>query len=97
MTRAATVPVPPGGAARRHRSSAGIHQRRAAAPGAEGRRDPLGAGGGHQTGAPTHSPSGPTGLPGLPAPLHAHSQVSHLQPPRQLQQPLTSVTAQSAL
>lgn len=93
MTRVATVPVPPGGAARRRRSSAGLHQRRAAAPGAEGRGNPSGAGGGHQTGAATHSPPGPAGLPGLPAPLHANSQVSHLQPSRWRQQPLTSVTA----
>lgn len=79
-TRAATVPVPIGGAARRSWSSAGLHQRRAAAPGAEGRGDPSGARGGHQTGAAAHSPSGPAGLPGLSASLHAHSQVCNLQP-----------------
>ena len=87
-TRVATVPVPPGGAARRRRCSAGLHQRRAAAAGAEGRRDPPGAGGGHQTGAAAHPAPRPARLPGLPAALHAHSQVSHLQPARRLRQPL---------
>ena len=89
MTGAASVPVPPGGAARRPRSSAGIHQRRAAASGAEGRGDPSGAGAGHHAAAATLSTSGPAGLPGLPAPLHAHSQLGHLQPSGRLQPPLT--------
>lgn len=80
MTHVATIPVPPGGAARRSWSAAGLHQRRAAASGAESRGNPSGAGGGHQTGAATHSPPGPAGLPGIPAPVHAYSQVGHLQP-----------------
>lgn len=77
---AAAVPVPPGGAEGRPRRSAGLHQQRAAAAGAEGRRHPPGPGGRHQTGAAAHSSTGPAGLPGPPAPLHAHSQVCHLQP-----------------
>lgn len=80
LTRAATVPVSPGGKARGRPSSAGLHQWRAAAPGAEGWWDPPGTGGHPQTGAAAHSPPGLARLPGLPAPLHAHPQFGHLQP-----------------
>lgn len=76
----ATFPVPPGGPAGRCRCSEGLYQRRAAAAGAEGRGHPPGSGGGRQIGAAAHSSSGSAGLLGLPAPLHAHSQVGDFQP-----------------
>lgn len=89
----ATVPVPPGGERGGSRLSAGLHKQQAAAAGAEGRRHPSGPGGGHQTGAAAHSSTGPAGLPGLPAPLHAHPQVCDLQPAQRLQPPLSAAMA----
>lgn len=89
---AAAVPVPSGGTARRlSHTSAWLHQRRAAPAGAESRGYPSGAGGVRQAGAAASSSSGPAGLPGLPASLHAHPQVRHRQPSGRLLHVLTSV------
>lgn len=72
-TRAATVPVSPGWAARRCHRTAGLHQSRTAAAGTEGRWDPSGAGGHHPTEAAAHSTPGPPWLSGPPSSFHAHS------------------------